>query len=234
MNLIDVKESFSLSVSDIYQEFHTLDFSDLFEAGSDEDLLSLRYDLWKISVGLPRLSYDEAILSKARHEAGHALVSRYYGEHPSYVTITSGGEYGGYVQLGTDENRGPASREDLLIRISIGLAGRAAEIVCYGEEKGINTGASSDLYSATKIAEAMISRYGMDDEYGMAVFEADLNDPLFRRNISEILKDRLDEDIHIISRYREIFDLLVDELVKKNHMNQDELEAILPDSFMES
>lgn len=80
----------------------------------------------------------------------------------------------------------------------------------------------------------MISRYGMDDEYGMAVFEADLNDPLFRRNISEILKDRLDEDIRIISQYRDLFDRLVDELVKKNHMNQDELEAILPDSFMES
>ena len=90
------------------------------------------------------------------------------------------------------------------------------------------------LYVATKIAEAMISRYGMDDEYGMAVFEADLNDPLFRRNISEILKDRLDEDIRIISQYRDLFDRLVDELVKKNHMNQDELEAILPDSFMES
>ncbi|MBQ6334170.1 MAG: AAA family ATPase [Erysipelotrichaceae bacterium] len=176
--------------------------------------------------GEERIMSDEAILMTARHEAGHALINRYYGIPISYITITSRGNYGGYVQFDYDESKTNMTMKDLRSRIAAYLAGRAAEIVYYGNEAGINTGAYSDLESATLIASEMISCYGMDDEYGMAVFKADINDPIFHRTVSQIMEKEMEKDIAIITENRELLDRLVNELIKKNHLNKDEMEAI--------
>ena len=72
----------------------------------------------------------------------------------------------------------------------------------------------------------MISCYGMDDEYGMAVFKADINDPIFHRTVSQIMEKEMEKDIAIITENRELLDRLVNELIKKNHLNKDEMEAI--------
>ena len=194
----------------------------------------IEYALETFSDGQERKHSDEVILATARHEAGHALISRYFGNRPAYITITSRGNYGGYVQSVYDEDKVTFTREELLKRIAVSMGGRAAEIVCYGKDEGINSGASSDLAAATRVAEMMISAYGMDDEYGMAAFTPDLNDPIFRNKVSEMMKEQMDRDIGIISEYRDVFDELVAELVKKNHLSEEEIEKVLNKAFMKS
>ena len=110
----------------------------------------------------------EELESTARHEAGHALICWLSGEIPSYLTIIARGNHGGYMQHANSETKGSYTKEELLSRIRISMAGRAAEIVYYGREKGLTTGASSDLYHATRVAESVIMSYGMDDEAGMS------------------------------------------------------------------
>ncbi len=60
------------------------------------------------------------------------------------------------------------TKTELLNKIATFTGGRAAEELVFGE---ISTGAANDIEQATKIARAMISRYGMSEEYGMVAFE---------------------------------------------------------------
>ena len=60
------------------------------------------------------------------------------------------------------------TREELLSKIAVLTGGRAAEEVVFGQ---VTTGASNDIEQATKLARAMITRYGMSDEFGMVAME---------------------------------------------------------------
>ncbi len=113
----------------------------------------------------------ESTLRTARHEAGHTLLSWLSGDKPSYVTIVSRGDHGGYTEYSNQENRVGYTRSELMNRIKTAMGGRAAEIVYYGQEEGISIGASGDLKMATDLAERMLCRYGMYEKFGLAVME---------------------------------------------------------------
>ena len=172
---------------------------------------------------------EEITLCTARHEAGHAVVSWLTGEKPTYITIVSRGNYGGYMQHGDTEERMGYTKKELLNRIATSLGGRAAELVYYGSEKGMSTGASGDLRTATAIAKRMICELGMDDECGMAVVDPDspfASDRINQR-VNAILKEQLDEAIRMISENRGKIDALVTKLLEKNHLNKTEIEEVL-------
>ena len=173
---------------------------------------------------------EEITLCTARHEAGHAIVSWLTGDKPTYITIVSRGNYGGYMQHGGDtEDRMGYTRKELLNRIATSLGGRAAELVYYGAEKGMSTGASGDLRTATSIAKKMICELGMDDECGMAVIDPDSPFQADRINqrVNVLLKEQLDEAIRLISEHRDKVDALVAKLLEKNHLNKEEIEEVL-------
>ncbi|MBR6825033.1 MAG: AAA family ATPase, partial [Oscillospiraceae bacterium] len=108
----------------------------------------------------------------AIHESGHALMCWLGGETPSYLTIVARGNHGGYMQHADREGKAIYTREELLARIRTSLGGRGAEIVYYGLEDGISTGASGDLASATDLARRLLCNYGMDDAFGLAVVDS--------------------------------------------------------------
>lgn len=86
---------------------------------------------------------DEETLTKtAYHEAGHALVALLLGIKPLYATIAGRANYGGYVCY-SEEDKRLFTREECRNRMCIALAGRAADVLSYGDG-GISTGASSD------------------------------------------------------------------------------------------
>lgn len=103
----------------------------------------------------------------AYHEIGHALVAAKLS-HKSPVTKitivprTSGAL--GYTMQVDEAEKYLQSKQDLLDKISVLCAGRAAEHVVFGS---VTTGAANDIQQATKIARAMISQYGMDEQIGM-------------------------------------------------------------------
>ena len=180
--------------------------------------------------GEARRKHDrEALLSTARHEAGHALLCWLYSECPSYLTIVSRGDHGGYMQHADTEEKGSYKKAELLSRIRTALAGRAAELVYYGEDLGLTTGASGDLQTATRLAEAIIGHYGMDEEMGLSSFDKvpDGFYPTLRRRTNEILAEELSFAKEIIRTHRSAIDALVDALLEQNHLKGDEIDAIL-------
>ena len=166
----------------------------------------------------------------ARHEAGHALICWLSGEKPSYLTIVARGDHGGYMQHANTEGKGLYTKSDLLSRIRTSLAGRASEIVYYGAEEGISTGASGDLYSATKVAEQMICNYGMDQGVGMSYIDSNsLNGTMnqaIRDKVNSILDEELGAAIKIIETNKQAIDAMVDALMEKNHLKGNEIDDI--------
>lgn len=112
------------------------------------------------------------------------------------------------------------------------LAECAAEIVYYGENDGISTGASGDLDYATGLATDMICRYGMIEEFGLAAIlpSSDISDDVLKA-VNSILCAELDKAISIITDNMGATDALVAELVSKNQLSSNEIESIIAPSF---
>ena len=107
----------------------------------------------------------------AYHEIGHALVAALQTDSAPVQKITiiprTSGALGYTMQVETaDKNL--LTKEELENKIATLTGGRAAEEVVFGQ---ITTGASNDIEQATKLARAMITRYGMNDEFDMVAFE---------------------------------------------------------------
>ena len=171
----------------------------------------------------------DIMLRTARHEAGHALISWLSGDKPSYITIVSRGDYGGYMQHANQEERTGYTKQELIGRIRTALGGRAAEIVYYGRENGLSTGASGDLETATDLAERMLCRYGMDEEFGLAVIDQ-AGEPLagqVQSHINELLKVQLEEAIRLIQAYQDKVSRLVSKLMESNSLREQEIDRIL-------
>lgn len=174
---------------------------------------------------------EETMKRVARHEAGHAILSWKTGNAPSYITIVSRGNQGGYVQQKESEKI-IMTKLELMDQIKICMAGRAAEMVYYGEEAGMSTGGSSDLVKASAIARNIICRYGMDPEVGLAVFPeneflAGYSSEKVLKKINHILKQELEFDIELIHQYKDAIDEVVKALLDKNQLNAYEFEDII-------
>ena len=118
---------------------------------------------------------DHERLIVAYHEIGHALVAalQTHSAPVAKITIiprTSGAL--GYTMQVEQEERNLMSREELENQIATLTGGRAAEELIF---HSITTGASNDIEKATKLARAMITRYGMSDEFDMVALETVTN-----------------------------------------------------------
>ena len=110
-------------------------------------------------------------LCTAWHEAGHALAqAKLFPEHRiDYLTIIPS-ESGamGFMAWNQDESQTATSFEQIQRKIQVALAGREAEIMCPGAgDAALNTGASSDLQMATRLAWEAVAHYGFSEGFGM-------------------------------------------------------------------
>ena len=109
------------------------------------------------------------------HEIGHALVAamQTHSAPVQKITIvprTSGAL--GYTMQVEEGNHYLMTKEEMENKIATLTGGRAAEEVAFGS---VTTGASNDIEQATKLARAMITRYGMSDDFGMVALETVTN-----------------------------------------------------------
>lgn len=179
---------------------------------------------------LNEVADKNALLHTARHEVGHALINRLCGYTPSYLTIESRGDFGGYMEHSEEELKKPhKTRQDMLDLIRCSLGGRAAEMVYYGDERGITVGACSDLRKATDIAISMITELGMDEEFGLAAIPVqpqEISKDL-RKRVNDILKSELQKAIDEIKNHSEKFEELVEALMEKRRLTADMIKKIL-------
>ena len=111
----------------------------------------------------------------AYHEIGHALVAAHQKnavpvQKITIIPRTSGAI--GYTMQVDEEEHVLMKREDILAKLAVLTAGRAAEEYACNT---CTTGASNDIEQATKLARAMVTRYGMSDKFGMVALETNTN-----------------------------------------------------------
>lgn len=173
----------------------------------------------------------------ARHEAGHAYVAFKTGREPRFITVVSRGSFGGYVSYGAGEDVHNMSRDDFLNHICQALAGRAAEMVYYGES-GINTGAQGDLEKATRLVLQMICSYGMGS-LGLLSLNPDriLDSPKGAEILEEadrILKEQLERACRLIREGQTAMERIVYELMDKSYIQHENLMLILEEAESEN
>ena len=166
---------------------------------------------------------DKEKLAVAYHEIGHALVAalQTHSAPVQKITIiprTSGAL--GYTMQVEEGNHYLMTREELENKIATLTGGRAAEEIAVGS---ISTGASNDIEQATKLARAMITRYGMSEEFDMVALETVSNQYLGG-----------DTSLSCSAQTQTRIDELVVKLVKQQHdkalallrENRDKLETL--------
>ncbi len=194
--------------------------------------------LKKITVGLKKagkvVSEKERRLT-ANHEAGHALVSKFLPTQATIkeVSIVPRGTAGGYTWHDTVEDKNYISKTEMKERLTVLLAGRAAEQIILGD---VSTGASNDLEVATKTAREMIIYYGMDSDIGPISFNGSNsqeisffgNDTLSNigTKIKDILKEAQKQAEEIINQNRAFLDKLAESLLMNETITGEEIEKM--------
>jgi cell division protease FtsH len=151
----------------------------------------------------------------AFHEAGHAVVMHYleHSDPVHKVSIVSRGMALGYTMPLPENDKYLRSRETFEDEIVGLLGGRAAEEIIFNR---VTTGAANDLERATKLARAMITRYGFSSKLGLRTFGEEQGNPYLGsmgeiRNYSEQMAQAIDHEIHQIldTAYQRARDILV-------------------------
>ncbi len=195
---------------------------------TDDDLLTA---LEEYNYGEKKEHTPDYYKSVAIHETGHAYVSYISGNKPSYITIESRGNYGGYMRPDNQEDVESYTRDELRAEIRTSLAGRAAEEVFYGKEKSLNTGAFSDLQNATNTAFRIICAFGMEDDQLITLSKDEvLQSALageYTAKVNEILKTEMKNAIEIIENAKDKIQRIVDVLVKENRLTGKQFEELM-------
>ena len=201
-----------------------------------------------IEVVIAGYQKKNAILSDAEkrtvayHEIGHALVAalQSHSAPVQKITIiprTSGAL--GYTMQVEQQDKYILSREELENKIATFTAGRAAEEVKFGL---VSTGASNDIEQATKLARAMITRYGMSEEFDMVAMETVNNRYLggdtsltcsaatqqqIDKKVVELVRKQHEKAIGLLKAHMDKLDALASYLYEKETITGEEFMKIL-------
>ena len=185
---------------------------------------------------------DKEKLIVSYHEVGHALVTALQKntEPVQKITIvprTSGAL--GYTMQVEEGNHYLMTKEEMENKIATLTGGRAAEETVFGS---ITTGASNDIEQATKLARAMITRYGMSDEFGMVALETVTNQYLggdaslacsadtqtkIDQQVVALVQKQHEKALQILTENRAKLDELARHLYEKETITGEEFMSIL-------
>lgn len=178
----------------------------------------------------------------AYHEIGHALVAARQSDSAPVTKITivprTSGALGYTMQV-DDGQRSLMNSEEIKNKLATLTGGRAAEEIVFGRA---TTGASNDIEQATKLARAMITRYGMSDEFGMVALEtvsgkyltqdtslacSDETAAKIDEKVVETIRAAHEKAISILSDNRQKLDELAAYLLERETITGDEFMKIL-------
>ena len=160
----------------------------------------------------------------AVHEAGHGLLyGLLFRQPPQELKINAASFDGGYVSFAQMR---VVSRQDCLDRICVGLGGRAAEVMVFGED-ACTTGAKSDLAKATASAAKFVRQHGFDKRLSktdtVQMSDENLNTDIALTNarIEAILVEQYARAMELLNANSSIFMLITQELVERGEVTRD-------------
>jgi cell division protease FtsH len=202
-----------------------------------------------IKVGIGAEKKSKVITEKERnitafHEAGHALLFHLLPDVGPVYTISiipTGTGAAGYTMPLPEKDEMFHTKGRMKQEIIVDLAGRAAEELVFDD---ITTGASQDIKVATKLARAMVTRYGFSDAIGMVNYDNE-DDEVFigrdlahTRSYSESVANRIDDEVRsiidscyaeakrMLTEYRDVLDSCANLLLEKERIGREEFEAL--------
>ena len=204
----------------------------------------------KVGIGAEKksrvISEKEKIIT-AYHESGHAILFHVLpdvGPVHTVSIIPTGVGAAGYTMPLPGEDEMFNTKGKMLQDIMVSLGGRIAEEIIFDD---VTTGASQDIKQATKIARAMVTRYGMSEQMGMIDYGDD--DEVFigrdfghtkgygeevasmiDREVKRIIDECYKKAREIIEQHREVLDRCSSLLMEKEKISQDEFESLFAEA----
>ena len=165
----------------------------------------------------------------AYHEAGHALVTKLLAPDNSVtkVTIIPSTKGTGGFSMNIPKDKFYLNRQEIIARIKISLAGRAAEEIIFGKDY-ITTGASNDIEKASEDLRGFMLKYGMDDEMGLINISIltgkdTFQDEKWLAKSQDYMKQFYEETKRLIQEHEEILRNIAEYLLEKETLNEKEL-----------
>src|SRR5271155_2253666 len=203
----------------------------------------------KIMMGAERrtlvMTEQEKMLT-AYHEGGHAIVAlNVPATDPVHkATIIPRGRALGMVMQLPERDKLSMSYEQMMSRLAVLMGGRVAEEIIFGKDK-VTSGAQTDIEQATKLARAMVTRWGFSDELG-AVMYGENQEEVFlgysmgrQQNISEATSQKIDAEVrrlveqglaqatHILVEKRADLEALAKGLMEYETLTGEEIDGLL-------
>ena len=203
----------------------------------------------KIMMGAERrtlvMTEQEKMLT-AYHEGGHALVAlNVPATDPVHkATIIPRGRALGMVMQLPERDKLSMSYEQMTSRLAVLMGGRVAEELIFGKEK-VTSGAQSDIEQATKLARAMVTRWGFSDELGTVMYGENQEEVFLgysmgkQNNISESTSQKIDSEVrrlvesgladatHILTTKRQDLESLAQGLLEYETLSGDEIRGVI-------
>lgn len=193
------------------------------------------------------MSQDEKELT-AWHEAGHAIVAMKVpkADPVHKATIIPRGRALGMVMQLPEDDKLSMSRIEMTSRLAIIMGGRVAEEEKFGDD-AVTAGAASDIQQATRLARAMVTRWGLSDEIGPVDYGEDqgqvfLGQQLVQSSsVSEDTSKKIEEEVRkliqkgmddardIMTKFRDQWSALAEALLEFETLTGDEIRALIND-----
>ncbi len=202
----------------------------------------------KVMMGAERRSmvmteHEKAVT--AYHEAGHALVAMSVPQHdPVYkATIIPRGRALGLVMSVPERDTYSVTKTKYTSKIAMAMAGKAAEIIKYGEDN-VSSGPVSDIQQVSKIARAMVTQFGMSDKIGNVNYSGEQDSFLGSYNsggpqissgtqniieeeVKRLIDDGYDTAFRILTEQSVEFERLAQGLIEYETLTGDEIKKVI-------
>lgn len=174
---------------------------------------------------------EESKKLTAYHESGHAIVAlNTNGAHPIHkATIMPRGSALGMVTQLPSQDETSISKKQLQARLDVCMGGRVAEELIFGEEY-ITTGASNDLFTATELAQYMVSTCGMSDTIGPVYIKERPGSEMQSRidaEVVKLLREAYDRVKQLLKKHEKALHALANALLEYETLTADEIKQIL-------
>ena len=202
-----------------------------------------------VRVGIGTEKHSRIVSDKERritayHESGHAILFHVLPDVGPVYTISiipTGQGAAGYTMPLPERDDMFSTKNTMLQEIMVSLGGRIAEELIFQD---VTTGASGDIMRATKLARAMVTKYGMSDNIGMVNYDDNGDEVFIGRDLahskahSELITGQIDQEVNdivkdcyskakaIIEEHRDVLEASAALLLEKEKVTREEFEAL--------